>query len=147
MRPYLPILIVLALSAGCASSTPQAKAPRPLPKPATFRITGTLTIHLTPQLMSQTGLPQAIAGTLEAAARSEAISAEPMRSRHEGHMTLALTDGHAKLSLANVDINVSGESDGSPTEGLGQAITRFLDAVSMMTRPIPVSSGATAGRS
>jgi hypothetical protein len=56
-------------------------------------------------------------------------------------MKLTLTDGEGKQWLANVDINVSGDSDGSPTQGLGQAITRFLDAASMMTRPIPQSGG------
>lgn len=141
MRPPLPTLLVLALSTGCASTSPEAKTPRPLPEPATFRITGTLTANLTPQLMAQTGLPQMIKGSLEANARSEAITAEPLRSRHEGRMKLTLTDGEGKQSLANIDINVSGDSDGSPTEGLGEAIRRFLDAASMMTRPIPGSGG------
>ena len=141
MQSFLGTLIVLTVAVGCASTPPQAKTPRPLPEPATFRITGTLTVNLTPQLMAQTGLPQTIKGSLEATARSDALSAEPLRSRHEGHMKLTLTDGEGKQSLANVDINVSGDSDGSPSEGLGQAITRFLDAASMMTRPIPQSSG------
>jgi hypothetical protein len=93
-------------------------------------------------MMAQTGLPQTIKGSLDASARSETVSAEPLRSRHEGHMKLTLTDSEGKQSLANVDINVSGESDGSPTEGLGQVIKRFLDAASMMTSPIPQAGGA-----
>ncbi|QOV89507.1 hypothetical protein [Humisphaera borealis] len=141
MRSIVPTLILLSVAAGCASAPPKAKAPRQLPEPATFRITGTLTANLTPQLMAQTGLPQTIKVSLEANARSEALSAEPLRSRHEGHMKLTLTDGEGKQSLANVDISVGGDSDGSPTEGLGQAITRYLDAASMMARPIPQSGG------
>ncbi len=142
MRSFLTTLIVLTFAAGCASTTPEVTTPRPLPEPATFRITGSLTANLTPQLMAQTGLPQTIKGSLEANARSEAISAEPLRSRHEGHMKLTVTDGEGKQSLANVDISVSGDSDGSPTQGLGQAITRFLDAASMMTRPMPQTGRA-----
>jgi hypothetical protein len=141
MRALSLILGVLSFAAGCASTPPEPKAARSLPEPATFHITCTLTANLPPQLIAQTGLPQRINGSLEATARSEALSAEPSRSRHEGHLKLTLTDGEGKQSLANVDINVSGESDGSPTQGLAQAITRFLDAASMMMRPIPQSGG------
>lgn len=141
MRLLFPIWISLILVAGCAGTVPETRAPRSLPQTATFRITGSLTANLTPQLMAQSGLPQTIKGTLEASSRSEAISAEPLRSRHEGHMKVTVTDGDGKQSLANVDIDVSGDSDGSPTEGLGQAITRFFDAASMMTRPLPSSGG------
>jgi len=122
---------------------PEVKTPRPRPEPANFHITGTLTASLTPQLMAQTGLPQTIKGSLDASTHSEAISAEPLRSRHDGHMKLTLTDGDGKQSLVKVDIDVSGDCDGSPTEGLGEAITRFLDAASMMTRTMP-SSGNSA---
>jgi hypothetical protein len=107
-----------------------------------FEISGTLTVNLPPQLVAQTGLPPTIRGSLEASARSEAISAEPLHSRHEGHMTLEVTDGEGKQSLVNVDIEVSGESDGSPTGGLGQAIKRFFDAASLMTSPIPQTRAA-----
>jgi hypothetical protein len=141
MRTLLAAVIIAGCTVGCASRPPRANAARqmPMPQPATFHVSGTLTVNLTPQLVAQTGLPQAIRGSLEASAHSEAISAQPLRSQHDGHMKLALTDGEGKRSLANVDIDVRGDSDGSPTEGLGLAIRRFLDAASIMMRPIPQS--------
>jgi hypothetical protein len=89
--------------------------------------------------MTQTGLPQSIKGTLDASGHSEAVSAAPLRSRHEGHMRLTLTDGEGKQSIANLDIKVSGDSDGSPTQGLGAVLTRFLNAASLMTPRVPRS--------
>jgi hypothetical protein len=138
MRQSLPILIVLlALTGGCATAPPVETPAKPvLPEPANFQISGTLTANLTPQLMLETGLPQTVKGTLQADAHSEAVAAEPLHSHHQGRMKLTVTDDQGKQSLLDVDINVSGDSAGSPTEGLGQAISRFLDAASMMARPM-----------
>jgi hypothetical protein len=41
----------------------------------------------------------------------------------------------------NINIKVSGDSDGTPTEGLGEVISRFFDAASLMSRPVPQFSG------
>jgi hypothetical protein len=54
-----------------------------------------------------------------------------------------VTDGSGKHSLASVNLKVSGDSDGSPTEGLGKAIDEFFDAASMMSRSIPQPGGVT----
>jgi len=95
-------------------------------------------LNLTPQMMAQTGLPASLKATLDANANSEAVSASPLRSRHEGHMSLVITDGAGKQPLANVNIRVTGESDGSPSEGLAEVLKKFIDAASLMSHSTQV---------
>jgi hypothetical protein len=57
-------------------------------------------------------------------------------------MTLVVTDGLGKQTFANINITVSGDSDGTPTEGLGEVISRFFDAASLMSRPVPQFGGS-----
>jgi len=123
------------VAAGCETTPPPS--PTPLPMPTTFHISVTMTLDLPGTLSTETGLPTSMKARLDASAHSEALSAEPIRSRHEGHMTLVVTDGSGEHTLANVNIDVSGDSDGSPTEGLGLAIDRFLNAASMMSNGLP----------
>ena len=121
---------------------PPVEAKRQMPEPATFQMSGKLSVNLTPELSTQTGLPKTISGTLEANARSEAISVDPPISRHQGHMKLTLTDGTGQRSLTDLEITVSGESAGSPTDGLGKVLEKFLDAAGLITRPVTQPSGS-----
>jgi hypothetical protein len=131
----MPILLLL-LAGGCAQS-PARTGPPPLPEPSRLHLTATADVHLTPTMQTQTGLPARLKATLEAEARSAAISASPLRSHHAGHLSLHLTDGSGRLSLANVNLSMEGDSAGSPTEGLGEAMQRFMEAASLMMRSIP----------
>lgn len=99
---------------------------------------------LPPQFAIQTGLPSSVIATLNATAQSKVIAETPLRSHHEGHMSLVVTDPSAKQTFVNIEITVKGDSDGSPTEGIGQALNNFLDSASLMARPIPQSNGANA---
>jgi hypothetical protein len=36
-----------------------------------------------------------------------------------------------------LNIHITGESDGSPDEGLVKAVEHFFDAASLMSKPIP----------
>jgi hypothetical protein len=106
-------------------------------------MSGTAEINLTPPMTIQWGLPPSVKAALHAEAHSTAISANPLRSHHEGHMTLIVTDGPGKKTFANIDITVSGDSEGSPTKGLGEVINRFFDAASLMSRPVPQVGGTS----
>jgi hypothetical protein len=96
------------------------------PQPSDLSIFVDAEINLTPVMMVQTGLPETVKVTVDAKAHSEAISIDPLRSSHEGHLKLSITDGSGKQSLANVNIKVDGKEDGSPNEGLGRVLERFL---------------------
>jgi len=150
MRFSLAASVALMLVAvGCASAPP-APTPTPLPMPATFHVSADVILEVPGPLAVETGLPNTMKATLDASAHSEALSVDPDRSRHQGHMTLIVTDGTGEHTLAKVNIDVSGDSDGSPTEGLGQAIERFLNAASMISNAVPKpltgNSGAGGAR-
>ena len=94
-------------------------------------------MNLTEQMAAQYGLPRKVIGTLDARADSQALSASPLRSKHEGKLSLLITDGSGMLKLAEVHLEVGGESAGSPDEGLGIVIRRFMDAGSLVVQPLP----------
>jgi hypothetical protein len=143
MARFVPMKVIALcfLATGCAATpAPMPAGPPPLPPPTDFHIAGTAEIHLTPQMVVETGLAATVKATLDASAQSEVISAEPMRSHYRGHMSLIITDGSGNQSLANIDITMNGDSAGSPTDGLGEAINRFLDAASLIARPLQSTS-------
>jgi hypothetical protein len=127
-------ILMLLLAGGCATSPPQ-NGPPSLPQPTSFHLTGVLDIHLTPQMRTQTGLPSTLKVALDAEAHSQAISASPLQSRHTGHLSVRITNDEGTQSLANLNIATQGESAGSPTEGLADAMQRFLDAATLIMRP------------
>ena len=130
------VALLFLLAGGCAANAGNPGLPL-LPAPTCFNISGTFDIKLTTEMVAKMGLPGELKGTLAASARSYAVSASPMQSHHEGNLTLIVTDGSGKQSLANVNISVNGESAGTPTEGLSEALNRFMDAASLMSRPVP----------
>ena len=104
--------------AGCARTphTAPTENPASLPGPSTMQVSGLIkSAHFD------------VDGHIQAQVRSEAIAAEPLRSRYRGEMTLVLNQGGRTL----IDLNtvVEGEYDGSPTGGITQAINRLLDAI------------------
>jgi hypothetical protein len=126
------LLVFFVLIAGCGSD-PQPRtgcigAPKPLapPQPSDLSISVDAEIHLTPVMRVQTGLPETVKVMVDAKAHSETISVDPLRSRHEGSLRLSVTDGSGEKSLADVNIKVDGKEDGSPNEGLGRVLERFL---------------------
>lgn len=142
-RMFVSLLLAgVILVGGCAAArTPtRTEAPFPSPvrtaEPASFRLSAKLTVHLPPQLVVLTGLPETLRGTLEADARSETVAARASRSRHAGHLTLKVADETAEHSLADLDIEVGGEADGSPIEGLKEVARRFADAATLVTQPL-----------
>jgi hypothetical protein len=135
----LVFLVILANGWAGAMAGPAATTAPSLPAPTSFEMSGTVEINLTPQMVAQTGLPSALRGTLEASAKSAATSASPLQSHHEGHLSLVITDASGKQSIANVNIKVSGDSAGSPTEGLGEVLRRFFNAVDLFSRAVPES--------
>jgi hypothetical protein len=112
-------------------------SPAPWPEPADLHLSLTADMNLTPTMQTQTGLPARLKATLEAEARSAAISASPLHSHHAGHLSLHITDGSGRQSLANVNLSIEGDSAGSPTDGLVEAMQRFMEAASLMVRSIP----------
>ena len=61
-------------------------------------------MNLTEQMAAQYGLPRKLVGSLDARADSQALSASPMRSKHEGKLSLLITDGSGTLKLAEVSL-------------------------------------------
>jgi hypothetical protein len=139
MKSIIPIGLLL-LVWGCAAPAPEATS---MPPPTNFVIDGTAELNLTPPISIQAGLPAKLKATLHADAHSEAIVASPVQSHHEGHLSLLITDADGKQTLVNIQLTVKGDSAGTPTEGLGEVISRFMDAASMMSRPIPQPAPAT----
>ena len=88
----------------------------------------------------ESGLPASVKITLDATAHAEAVSAVPMHSRQEGHLTLIATDGSGAKTFANIKLDVTGDQAGTPDEGLIVLISRFLDGASLMTSPVTATS-------
>jgi hypothetical protein len=126
--------ILLLLCAGGCATAHSPKGPATLPQPTSFHLTAAGDINLTPQMRAESGLPSTITVSLDAEARSEAISACPLQSRHVGHLSLRITNNSDKQPLANLNIAIQGESAGTPTEGLADAMQRFLDAAALIMR-------------
>jgi hypothetical protein len=136
---HIWLVCLISLVVGCATSAPPA--PEPPPKPSTLAISAKLELNLPPQMALETGLPATVNASLQADAHSELISTAPLHSRHQGTMTLVITDASGKQTFANLNIHISGESDGSPDEGLTKAMQHFFDAASLMSKPIPTTAG------
>jgi len=49
---------------------------------------------------------------------------------------LVITDASGKQKFVDIDLAVQGDSQGTPTEGLGEAIHSFFDAASLVARPL-----------
>ena len=122
---------------GCAVLDQPTTAPTsPSLAPNTLQINTTLDINLTPELAAQTGLPPKIRGHLDANAKSESVSEQPLRSRHTGTMRLIITDETLTKTFADLKIDVNGESDGGPAQGLEKAFEQFFQAASLMVQPV-----------
>jgi hypothetical protein len=136
-------IILLAVAGGCAASPTPTPEQTLTPPPSNFQIDGKIELNLTPPLSLQMGLPSSLKAILHAEAHSEALPTTPLSSHHDGHMTLVVTDQSGKQTFVNIDLAVHGDSEGTPTQGLGAAIGRFFDAASLMSRPLnhlPASS-------
>jgi hypothetical protein len=135
---WIVLLFSVALAGGCASSPPPEPVPCPRqpPPPARFLIEGTVELNLPPVMAAQAGLPPALELKLHAEAHSEALSTTPLSSHHDGHLTLVVTDQGGKQTFVNIDLTVQGDSQGTPSEGMGEVIRRFFDAASLASRPL-----------
>ena len=51
-------------------------------------------------------------------------------------MLLVVTDAAQTKTFADLKINVNGQSDGGPSQGLGKAVEQFFQAASLMARPV-----------
>jgi hypothetical protein len=99
-------------------------------------IDGNVELNLPPAMAAQAGLPSAMELKLHADAHSEALSTTPLSSHHEGHLTLVVSDKGGKQTFVNIDLTVQGDSEGTPTEGMGEVIRRFIDAASLASHPL-----------
>jgi hypothetical protein len=78
--------------------------------------------------------------TLDTTAHAEAVSAAPMHSKQNGHLTLLATDGTGTKHFVDIGLDVTGDQAGTPDQALVVLITRFLDAASLMTQPVTATS-------
>jgi hypothetical protein len=129
------LIFFLAFMGGCASS-PTPAAVGLTPPSSNFDITGKIYVNLPPPLSLKTGLPPNLIAKLHAEAHSSALPTTCPSSHHDGQMTLVITDQSGQQIFANIDFAVHGDSEGTPTQGLGDAISRFFDAASLMSQPL-----------
>jgi hypothetical protein len=129
-------VIILAAVGGCAETPPPPPANPLPPPPSNFTIDGNVELNLTPAMSLQSGLPLALRVKLVAEAHSAVLTTNPMSSHHDGHLTLVVTDHAGTRTFVNIDFTVHGDSEGTPTEGLGDAINHFIDAVSLTSRSL-----------
>ncbi len=145
----LVVLPVLAVPSCIPEDEPapvrrvEAIPPRlpPPPKPAFIKVDAKFTFDVPEKTAAQYALPARFVGKLTIDLRAEALDSDPKRSRLIGKVDLSVTDPEGKRSYLTNSINVEGETDGKPSEAMGQGMQRAAEAIGMLFQSLPARSG------
>src|SRR4051794_21347376 len=131
----LPFTLVTLLS-GCATPSSPPPVARPsVPPPARMETHSAIEINVPPAQ----GLPSipAAKGKLDLVVESNSIDAN--RSHHTAQINLLVTDLAEAKTFLKLNTTISGDVEGSPSEGLSKAFGEIMHTVELLSKSLPTS--------